>query len=865
MKKILWILALLLSVTALAEAQNTTNADGVQRLEIGSGWQFRQSGAEKWMPAVVPGCVHTDLYSNNKIGDPFYRTNERDQQWIDKVGWEYCTAFSVTSDILDRANQRLIFEGLDTYAEVMLNGKTILTANNMFRRWAVDVKGILAEKNELVIRFRSPVDEDLPKIDDMGFQLPAINDQSENGGLGDRKISIFARKAPYHYGWDWGPRFVTMGIWRPVVIEGWDKARIESVHFRQTSVTSKLAKLTVVAEIVSDANQQAEVIIRDEVSGKEYVTKSAQLKKGTASHSFQFEIIRPNLWWSNGLGEPYLYNFSTQVKINGQLADSQEMEIGIRRLKVVREKDKKGQSFYFELNGVPVFAKGANYIPNDNFLPRVTPAKYEHIIRSAAEANMNMLRVWGGGIYENDIFYQLCDRYGILVWQDLMFACSMYPGDEEFLQNIRQEVTDNVKRLRNHACIALWCGNNEIDAAWSHDTPGGWGWKEKFDETTRAKIWKDYEIVFHELLPGILRETDPDRFYWPSSPVADFGVRASYSNTSGDMHYWGVWHGKEPFANFKKTKARFMSEYGFQSFPELSTVKTYTRPEDWDIISEVMSAHQRSGIGNERIRMYMEWDYHLPFTFEDMLYMSHVLQAEGIKAAIEAHRLDKPYCMGTLYWQLNDCWPVASWSSMDYYGRWKALQYFAKKAYAPVIVIPALDGNEVSVTIVSDRMENFTGNLDLNVIDFSGKVLWKNSQDVSVKANGNKSVFTADLSELIDPGRISGAVLSCKLKEDNRLISQNLLYFKPPKELELPKVSVDMKVTGVAEGYQITVLAPVLARNVYLTCEEKDGLFSDNYFDLLPGEAQTILFKTPNPGEEQNIKFKVRTLRDTYK
>ena len=864
MKHILISTALLIFSFTQSEAQNIRDAIDLKRITISDNWQFRMSGAKKWLPASVPGYVHTDLFNNKVIGDPFYRINERDQQWIDKVNWEYHTTFTTGPEFLSRHNQRLLFNGLDTYADVYLNDTKILSADNMFRIWPVDVKGILKESNELHIVLKSPVDTDLPKIEDRGYQLPAINDQSENGGLGNRKISIFARKAPYHYGWDWGPRFVTMGIWRPVQLEAWDKVRIQTTYFRQSGVSEEIAHIKAIVEIESSEDQQITVVIRGKGTDQRLVSKILNIEKGLDLCELDFEIKNPRLWWSNGLGESHVYDFITELSVNNRIADQRSDKVGIRNLRIVREKDAKGQSFYIELNGVPVFAKGANYIPNDVFVPRVTPENYEHIIQSAADANMNMLRVWGGGIYENDVFYDLCDQYGILVWQDFIFACSMYPGDEPFLENVKREAVDNIKRLRNHPSIALWCGNNEIDAAWSHNTPGGWGWKERYDEETQSKLWADYEKIFHNLLPDLVKEFDPDRFYWPSSPLADFGVRASYSNTSGDMHYWGVWHGREPFENFKNINARFMSEYGFQSFPEFKTVKSYTIPEDWNITSEVMSAHQRSGIGNERIRMYMEWDYHLPKTFEDMLYLSHVLQARGIKEAIEAHRLDKPYCMGTLYWQINDCWPVASWSSIDYYGRWKALHYYAKKAYAPVVVIPTVEEEQVTVSIISDRPQTFKGNVHIQVLDFSGRVLWELKQGVRIPANGNEKVFTTARNKLLEDSDLNHALLFCSLTEKNKPVSQNILYFKPPKQLDLPQVNVMMTVEETPDGYALTLVSDHLAKNVYLTCDMIEGFFSDNCFDLLPDQEVTIMFRPAERAPHTDGVFRIKTLRETY-
>ncbi len=825
-------------------------------------WKFKQADKSEWYPAQVPGTVHTDLFTNKIIADPFYRTNERDQQWIDKVDWEYKAVIVADDDLLKRENIHLLFKGLDTYADIFLNETKILSVNNMFREWQVECTSLFKTgENMLRIYFHSPIKIDIPKLENLGYQLPAGNDQSENGGLGDKKISIFARKAGYHYGWDWGPRFVTAGIWRPVLVEAWDNARIDDLHIIQRYITEDNAKLSAVFEIRSSVEKEITLAI---ATNQELGAAKHHLKKGTNKIIVNFEIDHPELWWTNGLGEQHLYNITGFLKIDGQTIDQKSTKIGLRTIRVVREKDEAGKTFYFELNGVPVFAKGANYIPCDNFAPRVTNEHYEHIIKSAATANMNMLRVWGGGIYENDIFYDLCDEYGLLVWQDFMFACSMYPGDEAFVENVKQEAIQNVKRLRNHPCIALWCGNNEIDAAWSHDTPGGWGWKERFDKETRSKIWNDYETVFHNVLPAVVAKYDSARFYWPSSPLADFGKRASYESTSGDIHYWGVWHGKEPFENFQHKIGRFMSEYGFQSFPEMKTIKSYTIPTDWDINSEVMAAHQRSGIGNQRIKMYMDWYYRDPKNFQSLIYTGQVLQAEGIKFAIEAHRAKMPYCMGTLYWQLNDCWPVASWAGIDYFGRWKALNYFAKKAFEDVLVIPLKENGNLNIFIVSDKQESFPAELFIEIADFSGNQLWRQKSSINVKSNTSHNYFSKKTNKLIQGMDPSNIYLKAVVIQNGKIVSQNHFHFVAVKDLTLPQPDISYEIDEILNGYRIRIVTEKYAKNVYLTTKAA-GFFSDNYFDILPGETIEINFTCADKQARFAETLKIMTLFDSYK
>lgn len=573
------------------------------------GWKFRQARLTNWYPATVPGVVHTDLLQNKIIEDPFFRLNERGLQWIDKEDWVYETCFTLAADMMRKENMELVFEGLDTYADVYLNDECILKADNMFRRWSIPVRQYIREENNILkVYFHSPVKIDVPKWDALPYQYSASNDQSENGGLFNKKISIFARKAGYHYGWDWGPRLVTSGIWRPVYIMAWSDLRINDVFIEQKEVGAGRAVIAGHVELDADKDMDGVLVtITDEATGRVLGEWQADLKRGTNRVTVDFVLHKPKLWWSNGLGEPFLYRFRTDIIAGGELLDSKTERVGIRSLKVVHQPDKDGHTFYIELNGRPVFAKGANYIPSDNFLPRVTPENYKKTILDAAGVNMNMLRVWGGGIYENDVFYDLCDEHGIMIWQDFMFACSMYPVEGALLDNIHQEAVDNVKRLRNHACIALWCGNNECQDAWL-----GWGWKceiERQNKEYADKIWAQYRQQYHVTLPGVVREYAPGTFYWPSSPFAFEGEMSG--TTDGDRHYWSVWHGKAPISDYDSEKSRFFSEYGFQSFPEFDSVKRYAPyPEDWDIRSEVMMSHQRGGDhANGLIETYLLNEY----------------------------------------------------------------------------------------------------------------------------------------------------------------------------------------------------------------------------------------------------------------
>ncbi|MGD0030454.1 beta-mannosidase [Paenibacillus illinoisensis] len=813
--------------------------------QIFQNWTFKACEDQEWLPAQVPGCVHTDLLKLDKIPDPFYGTNEKEIQWIDKKDWEYRTVFDINEDLLSQEHLEIVFDGLDTYADVYVNDQHILSADNMFRVWNVDVKSIVkASGNVLRIRFRSPIQEDLPKLEKLGYALPASNDQSDVGGLGDKRVSIFARKAPYHYGWDWGPRFVTSGIWREARLEGWSEVKINDVFIRQNEVTASAATLTAIVEV--ETFNPIETIIRIGTDGQTW-EQAASLQAGVQTIEIPVSINEPKLWWSRGLGDPHMYSFVTEVLKGEQVLADSMVKTGLRSIRLVRDKDEAGASFYFELNGVAVFAKGANHIPNDSFITEITAERYRHEIVSAAESNMNMLRVWGGGIYEEDMFYELCDEYGLLVWQDFMFACSMYPGDEAFLNSVRHEAIDNVKRLRNHPSIVLWCGNNEIDSAWAHYIEdGGWGWKKDYNAEQREKIWADYEAIFHELLPEVVEAYAPGVDYWPSSPLVsltgDEKQHANPSTSEGDIHYWGVWHSVEPFENYNVYVGRFMSEYGFQSFPEYKSVRKYAEEEDLALESEVMLAHQKNGAGNRLIKQYMDMYMHEPKDFPSFLYMSQVLQAEAMKTAIEAHRRRKPYCMGTLYWQMNDCWPVASWAGMDYFGNWKALQYYAKRSFSDVLV--SVDGTKedrTDVYLISDQLQQVEGQLHVRLIGFDGTVYREEEHAVSLESNSGKQVLTLNNADWLQGRDAAATLLRLELKQKGHADIVQEHYFAPSKDLGLKQAAIQVTEVQESDGSYVVLKSDTLAKQVWISTEA-EGVFSDNFFDLIPGIPVKVKF-----------------------
>jgi beta-mannosidase len=835
-----------------AKPPNSLALGGKIEIALTNRWRFREAGKADWHAASVPGCVHTDLLANHLIEDPFYRDNEQKQQWIGKTDWEYQTTFSVRADLLNADRIELVFDGLDTYADVYLNDKPLLKADNMFRIWAADCKPLIkAGDNTLRIRFRSPINEILPLMKAMKYELPASNDQGE-------KTSPHTRKAPYQYGWDWGPRFVTCGIWKPVRLVAWSGARIDDLWVELQTVNTSAAKLVAHVDVMAASALDAIISVATGIEGQQArgAEKPVKLAPGVNRIDLDLVVTSPRLWWPNGLGAQPLYTATAVLKVGRNRLDETSRRIGIRTLELRQQPDKDGKSFTFVVNGVPVFAKGANWIPADSFPNRVNRERYRHLIQSCKDANMNMLRVWGGGYYEMDDFYDLCDEMGILIWQDFMFACSMYPASTEFLESVRHEAIDNVKRLRNHPSIAIWVGNNEIETAWKH-----WGWKTSLP----AALWDDYMKIFHGVLPDVVKSLDPSRPYWPSSPSSNLEEDPD-SPRMGDVHYWEVWHASKPFREYERQFPRFMSEYGFQSFPELKTVESYTLTADHNIDSLVMKAHQRHPRGNQLIREYMLRDFPQPRDFSAFLYASQVLQAEGIKIGAEHLRRIMPHNMGSLYWQVDDCWPVASWSSIDYFGRWKALQFYARRFYSDLLVTPHEESGKIAVYVVSDRVKGTPAQLHVALMDFDGNVLMEKKTAVSLAPLASRTYVDFDKSQLLggrDPQRV---FLNCELTMNGKMVSDNRLYFVPYKDLQLPRAKIDRNVRAVVDGYEITLRASRLARAVYLVVDGVDGEFSDNFFDLLPAKSVTIVFKSKSKASLKAVNdgVKVTSLADAF-
>ena len=786
-------------------------------------WTFNKQNETKKHKATIPGTVHTDLFANQLIPDPFFGANEKQLQWIENENWEYETTFSLSEKEISNENIELEFEGLDTYATVYINGKIVLEADNMFRKWVILAKNHLKKgKNHLKIVFQSAVQKGKEEAEKLSYTLP-------------EKERVFVRKAQYQFGWDWGPRFVTAGIWKKAQLKFLNSAKIESVNYDQKVLNESVADLDFIFAINAEKSGKYQIKLGQKLFPFE-------LKKGQNLVKIPLSIPNPILWWSNGLGVPHQYVFHFSLEQNREILDSKELKIGLRTIELVQEKDEFGTSFYFKLNGKPVFMKGANYIPPDSFIPKQTPSSYHETIQNARKANMNMLRVWGGGVYADDEFYNACDANGILVWQDFMFACAMYPGDEQFVENVKQEVIDNVNRLQNHPSIALWCGNNENDEGWHN-----WGWQKQFNysKADSTQIWKDYKKVFHEMIPKTLDSllSNEKNLYWPSSPSIGWGRKESL--TQGDSHYWGVWWGKEPFEMYKKKVGRFMSEYGFQGMPNLETLKKVLTKEDFNFTSEAFKNHQKHPTGFETINEYMPRDFPVPTSMEKYNYVSQLLQAHGMKTAIEAHRLAKPYCMGSLYWQLNDCWPVTSWSTLDYYGNWKAAHYQVKESFAPILLAVKENADGLSIIVSNDNMEVKEGIVTAKLIDFSGNELWTASKECTLDVEKNTTcmqISNADLPKF----EKEKTVLIIEFNSNQKKVVTHH-YFVKPKELQLEKPTIEIKIVGET---LIELKTNTLAKNVYL--QANGAFFEENYFDLIPGIPKII--KTQKPTQEIKVK-----------
>ncbi len=833
----------------------TTNLD--------SSWQFRQVGEQQWYPATVPGVVHTDLLDNGLIKEPYASVNEQELQWIEMEEWEYKTTFSLTESQLSAHALNLDFKGLDTYAKVYLNDELILDTDNMFIEWKADIKSCgKVGDNELRIIFESAYERGA-ELAKAYPRLPADNDK----GI-EYKTSVFTRKAPYHYGWDWGPRYVTAGIWKPIYIEEQASVVIDNIHYIQNTQSSKAATFT--AEITLDAivDSKGKVVLLDE-KGREYASSPLNtFSAGEHELELEFTIKNPELWWPVGMNKPKptLYTLNAVlVGDDGELYDRHSTKLGVRTVELVREKDEYGESFYFRVNGEPLFMKGANIIPQDMFLPRVTQDRIENLVDIAVESNMNMLRVWGGGVYESDEFYEYCDEQGVLVWQDFMFACSFYPWDDAFFSSVEEEARQNIRRLRNHPSLAIWCGNNEIDEAWYRwgytNNPKEYPWSDEQKREIRKGI---DDMFFDKVLPGVLEQEDATRPYHPSSPL--YGWGDSRSQHSGDVHYWGVFHGEEPFSVYKDKPGRFSNEYGHQSFANYDTWKRWLEPQEITYLSDAFKVHQKNAKGYRVIQDYMDREVVSDTTdIRDYIYKSQLVQADGIRIAMEGHRQNRPFTMGSIFWQLNDCWPVTSWASVDYPSGYKALQYFAMHSFAPTILSFNFKDKEERVEIwgVTDELEQKSGSYELSLIEMQeGKELWHETEDFIIPSNSSIKLLDRSTAELLKGNKASETVLKLSYELSDGVSYSKMFYFLPYKDINFPTPQYTMEQNIQGTTVEVTIKAETLLKAVVV---ESDQLQADNpsdsFFDMSPGEVKSVTLTFDREYTSQELNLRLRTLK----
>lgn len=826
----------------------------MQRQTLAGPWQFRQDGNSTWWPATVPGGVHTDLLALGHIPDPFVADNELKVMWIAETDWEYRRSFTVDTELLQADHVSLICDGLDTLADVYINGVLLGHANNMFRRWEWNVKDVLRSgENEIKVYFEAPLRYVAGKQIQHSFEIY---------GGGVIPGGAYLRKSPCHFGWDWGPQLPPIGIWKDLRLESYS-ARLLDVHIRQHHQSDGCVAIS--ADIQADTCSPGDLYIHMKVTapdGQVWQSQDVipQLPTGAASPLYlrtEVEIAQPQLWWPHGYGAQPLYQVEVTLKNGDQLYDQREYRLGLRTLQLRQEPDQWGKEFAFYVNGVRIFAKGANWIPTDSLPTRITPAQFESLIRDTVAANMNMLRIWGGGYYPEDIFYDICDQYGILLWQDFMFACGIYPTDADFFANFLQEARENVRRLRHHAALVLWCGNNEMEQGWVD-----WKWN-KPEDPVNQRLKEGYDRLFHHLLPDLLRNEDPDVPYWPSSPSAGTPFEGANNQVQGDCHYWAVWHGRKPFSDYRNQFPRFMSEFGFQALPPLKTITTYAEPADWNMTSYMMEHHQKNPAGNSLILTQMADAFRMPKDFSSLVYLSLVLQAEGIRYGVEHWRRHRDRVSGILYWQLNDCWPVASWSSLDYFGRWKALHYAAKRFYAPLLLSVADDGKMMKIHVTNDLLEPVNLTVSWRLETLQGNLLQSGAHILRAHAQSDTLVGTHDFSTLVTTENQRSVVFVVELWRDSDLLARDVKPFIASKHLKLNNPDLNMQARIEGETLQVDISARSLARFIELSIENADVVFSDNYFDLPAGCTHTVTCPLP-AGWNTASSLQVRSLVDSF-
>ena len=743
----------------------TADKTNVVEQSLNAGWALTGDTLSINMQVDVPSVVQQSLYENGIIPHPYLGTVENDLLWISDHPWDYTLHFDADKELLEKENIELVFEGIDTYANVRLNGKDLFFADNQFRNWKQDVKDLLKVKDNLLeVNFIRYDSTQLALYEQHQPRLP-------------EKYAV-SRKAPYQHGWDWAPKYKNVGIWKPVKLVGWNEARLENAYIVTQAADAERADLMLHLDVENATDMEYEVIVS--TSSTTLANRSLSLSKGRQHTVLPISIDNPQLWWPNEMGEQPTYDFEVCLKKNGKVLDTKSFRSGIRTFEMVDEPDSIGRAFYFKVNGVPMYAKGANYVPEEMIETWINADNTVRLLQEAKDAHFNMLRVWGGGIYPSDDFFNICDSLGILVWEDFMYAGTMYPYNEAFLENARIEAEEQVKRLASHPSLALWCGGNEISEGYYN---WGWqqslGWSEEDDKAIKA----GYDRLFENILPQAVAKFDDTRPYWPSSPSKGWGRPESL--TEGDVHYWGVWWGEQPYEMYREKVGRFNSEYGYQSYPDYSTLQKIAQGESLSTDAEVIAAHQKHARGTRQIDDFIKRYYPnvQPKDFEEYVHLSQLSQAYGMEIAIEAHRTAKPYNMGTLYWQLNDAWPVTSWSSIDYYGNPKVLQERLKVLYAPVLL--SVDQKDYGVFVTSDLLRDIDGTLtvkvcnleDLKLDTLEDHPLFEQKMKVKLEANENRKFIVEGLSECLHKADLQKVYVKLELTEGNSLTAERKCYF----------------------------------------------------------------------------------------
>ncbi len=785
------------------------------RYSLNGTWSLSYGVKGENLPATIPGSLLSTLLEEGKLVNPYWRDEEHSSalEELLRSPCRFTKGFSVPEEFLQAESVSLCLEGLDTLAEISLNGRPLGRADNMHHTWKFPAESLLQRENLLTVSIASPVEYTQRRFDE--GDISYINTGTMAG-------SNYLRKAHYMFGWDWGPQLPDMGIHGNVYLEIPLPCAVADVYLRQHH---EPGRVELSARVLVRTGGAEDMVLRLKTVSPSGEELSASIPAAGGENHISLNIPNPELWWPNGLGEQPLYSVCVSLERDSALLDSWERRIGLRTLTVSREPDRFGEEFAFMANGVKFFAMGADYIPQDNLLSRVTPEKTRQLLRDCAAAHFNCIRVWGGGYYPEEAFFDCCDELGLVVWQDFMFACNIYQLEPELERSIREEITENVRRLRHRACLGLWCGNNEMEEAWV-------GWGDVKDHPGHLR--EDYLRLFEGIIPEILSQEDPETFYWPSSPSSQGGFQQPNSPDRGDVHYWEVWHGGKPFEVYRQHFFRFCSEFGFQSFPCRKTMETFTLPEDRNAFSQVMENHQKNPAANGKILQSLSAHYRYPKDYESLAYVSQLLQARAMKYGVEHWRRNRGRCMGAVYWQLNDCWPVASWSSIDWYGRWKVLHYWAKRFFAPFTASIVENGEQMEIWAVNESREPRKGVLRVFLRDSRLNMVFQTAVQAELPPLSSAKVFERDFSQLITGcGRRREELLfGFQLLEDGCPIGDGCTLFVPDKHFALEDPKLSLKLSRAKEGFAIRISARAFARSVWLSLEGMDGVFSDNGFDI---------------------------------